>query len=377
MPWQEVTTVSIRREFVMLAQKDGRCFSQLCKSFGISTKTGYKWLNRFLALGEEGLYDLSRKPRTSPIRTDGAIEAAILKLREKHPAWGGRKLKGRLEKLGYRGLPAPSTITEILRRHDLLDPAECLKHKPFIRFEHENPNDLWQIDFKGHIPAGATRCHPLTALDDNSRFVVVLVACPDEKTDTVKSALIDAFRRYGLPRRMTMDNGSPWGNCGPEDLTPLTAWLIRNNIAVSHSRPYHPQTQGKDERFHRTLNVELLRAQQFRDLEHCQREFDIYRDVYNMERPHQSLAMEPPISRYQPSNRAYSERLPDIEYGPGDQVRKVQAKGEVSFNGKTFKVPKALRGHPVAFRPTTADGIYSIFFCQHKLMEISLREQED
>lgn len=377
MPWQEVTTLSLRREFVILAQKENCSFSQLCRSFDISTKTGYKWLNRFLSLGIEGLQDISRRPHTSPSRTEGDIEAAILKLREKHPAWGARKLKSRLEKLGYSGLPSPSTITEILRRNHQLDPVECLKHKPFVRFEHENPNDLWQMDFKGHIPAGSIRCHPLTAIDDNSRFVVVLAACPDEKTDTVKTALTEAFRRYGLPRRMTMDNGSPWGNCGFDDLTPLTVWLIRNNIAVSHSRPYHPQTQGKDERFHRTLKVELLKTREFLNLNHCQSEFDIYRDIYNIERPHQSLAMEPPISRYKPSNRAYSERLPDIEYGPDDQVRKVQAKGEVSFNGKIFYVPKALRSHPVAFRPTTTDGVYSIFFCHQKLMEISLREQQD
>lgn len=377
MPWQEVTTVSLRLEFVMLAQKEDRNFSQLCKSFDISTKTGYKWLNRFQAYGPEGLQDLSRRPKSSPSITDYDIEQAILNLRHEHEAWGGRKLKKRLEKMGYSNLPAPSTITNILRRNDRLDPAECLKHQPFGSFEHEHPNDLWQMDFKGHIPTWENRCHPLTVLDDNSRFVVVLAACPDEKTETVKNSLIDCFRRYGLPRRMTMDNGSPWGNCGSKDLTPLTVWLIRNDVAVSHSRPYHPQTQGKDERFHRTLNVELLKRREFRDLDHCQREFDIFRDVYNLERPHQAIGMEPPISRYVPSNRPYSERLPDIEYGPDDQVRKVQAKGEVSFNGKIYHVPKALRGHPVAFRPTTADGIYTIYFCHQKIMEVSLREQQD
>jgi transposase InsO family protein len=302
------------------------------------------------------------------------MTTAIVTLREAHPAWGGRKLKRRLENLGHVHVPAASTISRILRSKNLLDPAESAKHTAFIRFEHPHPNDLWQMDFKGHFPTRQGRCHPLTVLDDHSRYNLILKACGDEKTDTVRNALIDGFRRYGLPKRMTMDNGSPWGNDQFSDLTPLTAWLIRLGIGVSHSRPYHPQTQGKDERFHRTLKAEVIRYHEFGDLTHCQRQFDKFRETYNLERPHESLQMKPPVTRYQPSQRCYPENIPAIEYGPDDQIRKVQAKGEIFFKGKVFRVAKALRGYPVALRPTKTDGTFSIHFCQHKLKEVCLTE---
>lgn len=377
MPWQEVSTLALKYEFALLAQQEGCNVSLLCKSFEISRKTGYKILNRFNELGAEGLLDLSRRPHTSPLKSPDAIEAAIVALRKAHPAWGGRKLKARLENMGHQDVPAPSTITAILRRKDLLDPAESVKHTAFCSFEHPYPNDLWQMDFKGHFPLRQGRCHPLTVLDDHSRFNIILKACANEKTSTVQNALIDGFRRYGLPSRMTMDNGSPWGNDQFNDLTPLTVWLIRLGIRVSHSRPYHPQTQGKDERFHRTLKVEAIAGQQFDDLVHSQRKLDEFRDMYNLERPHQALGMNVPVSRYRPSERCYPEILPAIEYGTENEIRKVQAEGKLSFKGKIFKVSKALRGQPVALRPTKIDGTYSIIFCNQTLKEISLAGTEE
>lgn len=375
MSWQEVLTLAQRFEFVRFAKQEGCNFSQLCTYFGISRKTGYKWLHRFIAYGDEGLLDQSRRPHNSPGRTEASIEDAVLALRGQHPTWGGRKLNARLLKLGNERVPAPSTITAILHRHDKIDPAESSKHQAFCRFEHPHPNALWQMDFKGHFAMRRGRCHPLTALDDHSRYNVLLKACPDERTETVQQALMDAFRRYGLPDRMTMDNGSPWGN-GTNELTPLTVWLIQVGVAVSHSRPYHPQTQGKDERFHRTLKQESITGFHFDDLAHCQRRFDEFRDIYNLERPHESLGLETPVTRYQPSQRPYPEVLPQIEYWPGDEVRKVQAKGEVFFKGKVFRVPKALQGYPVAMRPTNVDGTYAVIFCHQKLKEVQLSEAE-
>lgn len=372
MPWNEVSIMTLRYEFVMLAQRDDFNFSSLCQSFNISRKTGYKWLKRFNESGSEGLSDLSRRPHNNPLRSVETIESAIATLREKHPAWGGRKLKSRLEELGHLNVPAPSTITTILRRKGLLNPAESVKHKAFISFEHPQPNDLWQMDFKGHFAMRQNRCHPLTVLDDHSRYNILLKACVDEKTDTVRNALIDSFRRYGLPYRMTMDNGSPWGNDRFNDLTRLTAWLIRLGVRVSHSRPYHPQTQGKDERFHRTLNVEAIMGKQFMDLAHCQQQFNQFREIYNLERPHESLGMKAPVTRYRPSQRVYPEVLPTIEYSPCDHVRKVQAKGEIHFKGQVFRVSKALQGHPIAIRPTNIDGKYTVHFCHQSLREIQL-----
>lgn len=373
MPWREMDTVTLRREFVLLAQLEESNISQICQRFGISRKTAYKWLNRYKESGDEGLSNKSQRPKSSSNETDSAMQAEIAALRDLHPAWGGRKLKRRLEDLGHHDVPAASTITDILHRQGLIAPEEAAKHTAFKRFEHPHPNSLWQMDFKGHFATGCGRCHPLTVLDDHSRFNVVLQACRNERTDTVQAALINAFRRYGMPDRMTMDNGSPWGNDSRHGLTPLTAWLIRLGIRISHSRPYHPQTQGKDERFHRTLDLEVISRWRFSDLKDCQRRFDDFRTTYNMERPHEALAMKTPITRYKPSQRPYPEALPVIEYLPGDFVRRVQAQGEVSFKGTTFRLPKALHGYPVAIRPTTTDGSYVVYFCHHKVKEVPLK----
>lgn len=372
MPWQEVDTLTLRHEFVFFAMQEGSNISQLCNHFGISRKTGYKWLRYFAEFGEPGLANRSSRPNHSPYKTAGSIEGEILAVREKHPSWGGRKLKASLENNGGVGVPAASTITSILRRNGRIDPEQSEKHKAFIRFEHPYPNSLWQMDFKGHFPTGNGRCHALTVLDDHSRFNLLLKACADEKTDTVKNALITTFRYYGLPDRMTMDNGSPWGGDGPQDLTALTVWLIQLGVRVSHSRPYHPQTQGKDERFHRTLNEDAIRGFVFRDLQHCQSRFDDFRQTYNFERPHESLQMIAPGYRYQPSQRRYPEILPPIEYGDGDIVRKVQDKGRFSFKGREFRVSAALKGYPIALRPTSNDGVFSVRFCHQTLNEISL-----
>ncbi len=373
MPWEEVSTMSLRKEFVMLALQDGANRRELCLRFGISPKTGYKWLNRYMSEGPAALADRSRRPKRSPNATEPALERAVVELRQAHPAWGGRKLQRRLSRLGHRALPSPSTITAILHRHGLIEPEASQKAQPFVRFEHEAANQLWQMDFKGHFAMTTGRCHPLTVLDDHSRFNLTLHACPDEQGVTVQGVLTQTFRRYGLPERMLMDNGAPWGSDANHPLTPLTVWLIRLGVGVSHSRPYHPQTQGKDERFHRTLNVELLSRHRFEDLAACQRRFDRWRDCYNLERPHESLSMDVPAQHYQPSQQIFPETLPAIEYGPAEAVRRVQAKGEVCFKGYVFRISKALRGYPVAVRPTPEDGVFTVHFCHTQVAEIDLR----
>lgn len=372
MPWREVSTMSLRKEFVMLACRENVNVAQLCRRFGISRKTGYKWLVRHKLEGDPGLNDIPRRPRNSPKQTGKTVESLVLSLRDEHPAWGGRKIKRRLEDMGNHGLPAPSTITQILRRHQRLDPNESAKHMPWQRFEHDTPNSLWQMDFKGHFTTRAGRCHPLTALDDHSRYSLCLDACFDERADTVRDRLTRAFRRYGLPERMTMDNGSPWGSDSNHPYTVFTIWLIRMGIKVGHSRPYHPQTQGKDERFHRTMKVEVLKGQTFLDLEHCQRRFDEWRHIYNTQRPHEGIGMSTPASRYTPSPRTFPETLPPIEYGPGDIVRKVNH-CKVYYRGKEFKVGKAFHGQPVALRPACEDGALDVYFCHQRIAKIDLR----
>lgn len=368
MPWG--TPMSRRAEFVALAQAPGASIRALCRRFAISSRTAYKWLARAAADPAEPFHDRSRRPHTAPTQTDPAIEARVLAERDAHPAWGGRKLRAVLLAEGVAA-PSASTITAILRRHGRLVAARRPQHA-IQRFEHAGPNVLWQMDFKGHFALATGRCHPLTVLDDHSRYNLVLAACGDEQATTVQRHLQAAFRLYGLPERMLMDHGSPWGDAGDQPYTAFTVWLLRLGIRVSHGRPGHPQTQGKDERFHRTLMVELLRDRHFADLAACQRAFDAWRVTYNQRRPHQALADRPPASRYQVSLTPYPEVLPPIEYGPDDQVRMVQQTGLVHFAGRRLRLGKAFTGQPVAFRPTAVDGEYAVYYCHHRLRTVNL-----
>lgn len=371
MPWKEVNTVELRREFISLAEHSSLSFSELCRRFGISRKTGYKWLDRFRSQGDCGLQDHSRAPVTRPTQTPEAVEQLILECRDLYPDWGGRKLRRVLQDQGYKDLPQPSTITEILRRNQRLqsDPAPP---KRFKRFEHPYPNDLWQMDFKGYFTLAKGQCHPLTVLDDHSRYSVCLQACPNENTATVKARLVGTFSRYGIPRRMTMDNGSPWGTGGRFRYTQLTVWLIEQGVSVSHSRPYHPQTQGKDERFHRTLQTELLGRRQLSNLESCQSQFDDWRMRYNTIRPHESLDMDTPVSRYSPSARAYQPSRAPYEYGVTDAVRKVGKNLTVSFQRHELFLGQAFVGKHIAVRPTKTDGVFTLHFCHQQVGQVDL-----
>lgn len=372
MPWEEVSIVERREEFVMLARAEGGNKRALCRRFGISPTTGYKWLKRHDAEGRTGLSDRSRRPARSPGRPPEAMEARVLALRDEHPAWGGRKLARRLRDLGVAGVPSAGTITEILRRHDRLDEARSAAHRPFVRFEHAAPNDLWQMDFKGHFALGRGRCHPLTVLDDHSRFAIGLQACANERADTVQQRLTAIFRQYGLPWRILADNGSPWGDDADSPHTLLTVWLLRLGVAVSHGRPYHPQTQGKAERFHRSLKAELITRRPFADLDECQRHLDTWRHVYNTQRPHQAIGLNAPITRYNPSPRPFPEPLPPIEYDSDDIVRRIDAAGKLYFRNRTFRISRAFRGYDVALRPTNRDGCFDVFFDHHPIATIDL-----
>lgn len=373
MPWKEVNTVDLRREFVRLVQSGSLDMSTLCQRYDISRKTGYKWLRRYSQEGDQGLLDRSRRPLHQPRRSSAAVEQIVLDLRQLYPDWGGRKLARVMRNKGYCQIPSPSTITEILRRHGVLHTEGQPAVTNYISFEHPNPNDLWQMDFKGHFSIPRGRCYPLTVLDDHSRFSLCLAACRHERTQVVRTHLICAFERYGLPLRMTMDNGPPWGASGMSRLTQLSAWLMEQGVTVSHSRPYHPQTQGKDERFHRTLKAELIGRRSFSNLQQCQQAFDPWRHRYNTVRPHESLDMDTPIEHYQPSNRTYQQSQPQYEYAPGDHVRKVGKSMACSFKYYNVIIGQALVGKQVAIRPSKDDGVYTIHFCHQKIGKIDLK----
>lgn len=374
MPWKETTTMSNRTAFIERAKAEGANISALCRLYGISRKTAYKWLQREREGGVSGLADQSRRPKHSPRQTEVELEEQVLAVREAHPAWGGRKIRKVLQKQGVTGVPVASTITAILRRNDQIDRVASLQHKPMQRFERAQPNELWQMDFKGFfaLPAGGY-CHPLTVIDDHSRFLVGLKACPDETYPTVQGQLTAIFRQFGLPERMLMDNGSPWGDDWITRHTILTAWLLRLDIAVSHGRPYHPQTQGKDERLNRTLKDEVISRHAMTNLSESQAVFDQWGHTYNYDRPHDALNLDTPADHYQPSPRPFPDPLPPITYSPEDIIRKVDQSGKIYFRNRSFRVGKAFRYQPVALRPgDQAD--FEIFFCHFKIAQIHFGE---
>jgi transposase InsO family protein len=324
MTWNTRSTMDLKQEFVALASQEGANRRELCRRFVISAPTGYKWLAHFAEQGGTGLVEQSRKPARSPMRTSMELEGRVLVLREQHPAWGGRKIAARLRARGVDP-PAPSTITDILRRNGALYTfgREPVQHA-WQRFEHEAPNALWQMDFKGDFAVGRGRCYPLTVIDDHSRYNLALQACTGIETGPVQRHLTKVFQRYGLPLRIDTDNGSPFGTrevaYARGAMTPLMVWLVRLGIRISHSRPRHPQTNGKNERFHRSMKAEVLARRGFVNLDEAPQSFDRWCHVYNHERPHEAIEMQVPIERYTPSQRSFPQALSPVEeaYSPDD-----------------------------------------------------------
>ena len=385
MPWKVRDAMSERLDLVTLAGQPGANMAELCRRFGVSRKTGYKWLKRFGEAGSEGLVDRSRRPKVSARRTVAAVEAAVLDARRTSPSWGGRLMRRVLQRAGEAGLavPAASTITGILRRGGLLE-RDAPVPEPFKRFEAAAPNVLWQMDFKGHFALdGRTdgkgeRCFPLTVLDDHSRYLLGAQACADECEATVRERLTRVFEVYGLPDAIITDNGNPWGQQnGSTKLTRLSVWLIRLGIKPLWSRPRHPQTMGKLERLHRTMKAELLQGRRFLDFEAAQAGLDTWRRHYNHERPHEALDGHIPASRYLMSRRAMPATLPEPIYLDDDRVGRIRNNGCLRCrpNGRPIdlQLSIAFAGQLVATRPSAEDGVYQVWFSRYRIAEVDFR----
>ncbi len=378
MPWLEQSCMSLRHEFCVAASESGASVRALCRAYGISPTTAYKWLHRYQAEGEAGLADRSRRPHGHPWQTPSAMVEQVLAVRAAY-GWGGRKIHHYLRQQGVAPVPSPSTITAILARHGA-DHAETALGTPpprWQRFEAEAPNDLWQIDFTGPVPVQEGMCSPLLVLDDHSRFVVGLTVSLDRQSGTVQDALAGLFQQYGLPRRLLGDNGTPWGTSHygvGAPLTRVTAWLIRLGVTVSHGRPYHPQTQGKVERCFRTLGADVLRRTGMTTTRDLQHRFDGWRETYNSLRPHEALGYQPPSSRYRPSLRPFPATLPPVVCDPRDNLARVNAQGFIHVAGKRYFISQAIPGEPVAVRPTAEPDIVAIWYGPQLVRFIDLRE---
>ncbi len=374
-----------RLEFVLFSNQSGSNINALCRKFGISRRTGYKWIERYEQEGNSGLKDRSRKPHNSPGKTNPPIEQCIIDLRKKYPVWGAKKLHRILLNTQLKGLypfncvPCVGTIGNIIRRNGLISKTRSDQTWKYKRFEYADPNDLWQMDFKGDFKMlNSKRCYPLTILDDHSRFNLCLWACSNQQRLTVKQELTRVFKEYGLPNMILCDNGGPWGTAGSEPIqggkafTKLEKWLILLNIKLIHGRPYHPQTQGKEERFHGTLQRELLNYEQFRNMRHCQSRFNSWRSRYNCVRPHEALNFEVPAQRYNPSERKMPDKIKPYEYDPFIIKKKVDTEGRIAYKSKRYRVGKAFVGEYVALEESEKDGVYEVYFCKILIRKITL-----
>ena len=264
MSWKERTVEMMREEFAKRVLAKEKTKAALCREYGISRPTGDKWLERYMK--EESMEDRSRAPQKTANRTDSETEKKIVALRRQYPALGAVKLRKILEKEGERGLPCAKTFNNIFHRHGLIEKEASEAARPYKRFEREAPNQLWQGDFKGDFRMkNGKRCHPLNIIDDNSRFNLCIRALEGETFEKVKPVMEEIFQEYGLPDSFLCDNGNPWGTPQSLGYTRFEVWLMEMGILTIHGRPWHPQTQGKEERFNRSFKRECLRGQEFRD----------------------------------------------------------------------------------------------------------------
>lgn len=369
MPWERKTVDEKRKEFVARAVMQEESLSALCREYDISRPTGYKWIARYQ--NGESMCDRPHTPRRKPSKTSLEIELRVVDVRNEHPTWGARKIHRFMADKGEAQLPAVSTINEILKRNALISEKASEQHTPWKRFEHDSPNALWQMDYKGHFGlCNGQRCHGLTILDDHSRFSLCLDAKENEQWIPTKASLIRVFREFGMPDAILCDNGSPWAD-NHGGYTQFEIWMMQMDILPMHGRPLHPQTQGKDERFHRTLKEDLLLQKPLANLDEAQREFDAFRYCYNYERPHAALKLDVPAKHYKPSKRCYVETPKEPEYDSGKNLRKVNYKGYISIHRHRYYLSESMIGRYIKLRPLT-DNLIALDYGNFEVAKIDL-----
>ena len=351
MPWQETCPMDERLRFVREHRRQAVSMSELCRAYGISRRTGYKWLARFEELGEPGLSDRSRAPERHPNATAADLEDVIVEFRRSHMRWGPRKLRAWLrERIPNRVWPSASTFGEILQRHGLVLPVSVRRRSPPFSqpLAHaEAPNEVWCADFKGWFRTrDGARCDPLTMTDAYSRYLLCARGVERTDGDHVKPVMERAFSEFGLPVAIRTDNGSPFASVGLGGLSRLSVWLVRLGIRHERIAPGKPQENGRHERMHRTMKAETA-SPPAADLRHQQRVFDRFRHDFNDERPHEALGMRTPASLYNPSPRALPRSLPEVDYPKTYELRHVRSNGEIKLGGERLFVSEALIGEVV------------------------------
>lgn len=333
MPWEVKGKLELRVEFVRRVLGGG-VISELCTEYGITRNTGYLWLNRYRESGKiQSLVDRSHRPKCCPHRTESQVERRVVELRKRY-GWGADKLRVLLLR---EGIEVPRiTINRIIRRNGLLIREDC--HRPALkRFERASPNELWQVDLKGCMGRGAARCEPLSIIDDHSRFVVGLFATRSSRLEPIQQSFHKTFETYGVPDALLMDHGVPWWSSSQViGLTRLSVWLMKQDIQLTFCGYNHPQTQGKVERFHRTLAHAVRHKGTPKAFKSWTPLLKTIRKEYNHIRPHESLSMNVPASRYIPSQKAFNPSPKIPEYPSGSTTIKLDSHGRFSY--KKFRL---------------------------------------
>jgi transposase InsO family protein len=379
MPWRETSPMEQRLEFVQEYESGLFTMTKLAAQYGISRKSGYKWLERFAVEGPAGLFDRSRRPQTSPHATDPELIDALVALRRRHPRWGARKLlriaRGRDP---HEAWPARSTVYDALNARGLVEPRRRRPHYPSAPFPLAPitcPNDVWTTDFKGEFRTGdGAYCYPLTLRDGFSRFVLRCDALVSPTYEATRHRFERAFAEYGLPDRIRSDNGPPFASTGLAGLSRLAVWWIRLGIRPERIAAGHPEQNGSHEQFHAVLKADTTRPPAA-DASAQQRRFRRFCAEYNHERPHEALHDEVPATRYQPSPRALPARVPVPEYPGHCEIRRVSPIGQISWRGQLLFVSGALAGEDLAFEEVD-DGLWTLYFAHLILGRLDERRRE-
>jgi transposase InsO family protein len=340
-----------RVQFIAAWQQQQTSFAGLCQDFGISRRTGYKWVARYQQDGITGLQERSRVPHHSPQAISGEVAALLRAARAAHPTWGPKKLLPWLERQQVgMALPAASTVGELLKREGLTVARRMRRRTPVrtAPLAHaDQPNAVLTADFKGQFRLGdGGLCYPLTIMDGYSRYLVRCQALPSTSRQLAQPVFAAVFRQVGVPAVIHTDNGPPFASTGLGGLSELGVWFIRLGIVVEHSRPGHPEENGRHERMHRTLKAEATRPPEA-SLRRQQVRFDRFVREYNEERPHEALGQVPPAAVYVPAGRAYRPRPAPLTYPEADRVLRVRTNGEIYLHRQYIYLGGVLAGEQV------------------------------
>jgi putative transposase len=370
MPWRETSPMNQRTQFIADFLRETLSVTELCDLYGVSRKTAYKWIDRYLRLGPAGLEERSRKPRHSPNETAPEIVQAFLEARRRHPSWGGKKLLTIVHKRHPRWLlPSRATVCDIMKRNGMVPKSRHRRHighpgKPISSILA--PNDLWTADFKGQFKTrDGLYCFPLTVADGFSRFLLSCQALHSTETTGAKPVFKKLFQEYGLPKRIRTDNGAPFATTALARLSTLSAWWVRLGILPELIEPGKPQQNGRHERMHKTLKAEATRPPAG-NLQAQQHKFNRFRSEFNDVRPHEALDQETPASIYQPSPRPMPQKIPPLLYPDRFEVRFVSANGGIRWNSRWVNVSTVCAGEHVGLEEID-DGIWNIYFGPLKL----------